>query len=431
MYRLQLGLAVAAAVSTGGWWSPSWDAADIQAVQGTAAEPAASPPAAWLPADPADSLYKAARDALNRREYRTAADLFAQIPARYPKSGYAGDALYWQAFALYRRGPGAGAAHGARRAAAPARALRGRRHQGRRRRAGAADPGRARAGLRRRGRAAGDRRPVALQARGAAGAARSARSRPRLPKRPSRRITKHMDHDDRCSDDDDMKIAALNALIHMDSDKARPILTKVLARRDAASVCLRRKAVFLISQGDNEGTEEILLNTARTDPDTGGPRAGDLLALAGGHRSGRSARWTRSSACPPTGGSRTRRSSRSRSRTAPGPSSRCAPSPSGPTRRRTCASRRSSGSARAAARRPSSTSRHCFRKVKGEELKKKVLFSVSQADGDRGREVAGGRRPRSRPSRSRSGSRRSSGPARAARRWRISRRSTARSTTGK
>ena len=104
MYRLQLGLAVAAAVSTGGWWSPSWDAVDIQAVQGTAAEPASSPPAAWLPADPADSLYKAARDALNRREYRTAADLFAQVPARYPKSGYAGDALYWQAFALYRVG---------------------------------------------------------------------------------------------------------------------------------------------------------------------------------------------------------------------------------------------------------------------------------------------------------------------------------------
>jgi HEAT repeat protein len=53
----------------------------------------------------------------------------------------------------------------------------------------------------------------------------------------------------------------------MDSEKARPILQKVLARRDAASVCLRRKAVFLISQGGGEGAEEILLNSARTDPD--------------------------------------------------------------------------------------------------------------------------------------------------------------------
>jgi HEAT repeat protein len=64
-----------------------------------------------------------------------------------------------------------------------------------------------------------------------------------------------------------MKIAAINALIHMDSEKARPILRRVLARRDAASVCLRRKAVFLISQGEAEGAEDILLASARTDPD--------------------------------------------------------------------------------------------------------------------------------------------------------------------
>jgi HEAT repeat protein len=64
-----------------------------------------------------------------------------------------------------------------------------------------------------------------------------------------------------------MKIAAINALIHMDSDKARPILRRVLARRDPASVCLRRKAVFLISQGGDEGAEDILLASARTDPD--------------------------------------------------------------------------------------------------------------------------------------------------------------------
>ena len=64
-----------------------------------------------------------------------------------------------------------------------------------------------------------------------------------------------------------MKIAAINALIHMDSEKARPILRRVLARRDAASVCLRRKAVFLISQGGDEGAEDILLASARTDPD--------------------------------------------------------------------------------------------------------------------------------------------------------------------
>jgi HEAT repeat protein len=64
-----------------------------------------------------------------------------------------------------------------------------------------------------------------------------------------------------------MKVAALNALQQMDAERARPILRKVLARRDAASVCLRRKAVFLVSQQQASGTEDILLESVRSDPD--------------------------------------------------------------------------------------------------------------------------------------------------------------------
>ena len=61
-------------------------------------------PLPWLWNDPADSLYRAARETLNRREYRQAATLFGEIPNRFPRSGYAADALYWKAFALYRLG---------------------------------------------------------------------------------------------------------------------------------------------------------------------------------------------------------------------------------------------------------------------------------------------------------------------------------------
>jgi HEAT repeat protein len=64
-----------------------------------------------------------------------------------------------------------------------------------------------------------------------------------------------------------MKVAALNALQQMDAERARPILRKVLARRDAGSVCLRRKAVFLVSQQQASGTEDILLESVRSDPD--------------------------------------------------------------------------------------------------------------------------------------------------------------------
>ena len=72
--------------------------------RGRRREPAETPREPWLQGDPADSVYRAAREALNRRDFRKAADLFAQIPERFPKSGYAPDAFYWQAFALYRLG---------------------------------------------------------------------------------------------------------------------------------------------------------------------------------------------------------------------------------------------------------------------------------------------------------------------------------------
>ncbi len=276
MYRLQLGLAVAAAIGTTGWWTPAQDAVGFQSIQGTAVEPAEAPPAAWLRDDPADSVYRAAREALNRREYRKAADLFAQIPARYPKSGYAQDAFYWQAFALYRVGrePELRAALDALR-------------QQRERYAGAATKGDAAAleqriqGVLARGGDETAQREVRMAAEHAAEPpvppaqpnAPKAPKPPKAPVPPDHDVDFDMDHDDdhedgRCSDDDDdMKIAAINALIHMDSEKARPILRRVLARRDEASVCLRRKAVFLISQGEGEGAEDILLASARTDPD--------------------------------------------------------------------------------------------------------------------------------------------------------------------
>jgi HEAT repeat protein len=73
--------------------------------------------------------------------------------------------------------------------------------------------------------------------------------------------------DDSCDDDSDIKLAALNAVLQMDADRAMPLLTRVLARRDAGSVCLRRKAVFLVAQQHTEGTEDILLGAARNDPD--------------------------------------------------------------------------------------------------------------------------------------------------------------------
>jgi HEAT repeat protein len=195
------------------------------------------------PQDPADSLWRAARQAFNRGDYSSAANLYGDLTRRYPNSTRAGDALYWAAFALYKND----------------------------------DLGRARSLLvtqqRRYPKAAtlrdGDallaRIQTALAKQGDEEAGRwiSQHAQPR-PETDTTRAKGCLTDDD----DDDMRVAALNGLLQMDADKALPILRKVLARRDACSTVLRRKAVFLVSQKRTAETEDILLDAAQHDPDS-------------------------------------------------------------------------------------------------------------------------------------------------------------------
>jgi TolA-binding protein len=221
-------------------------------------------PQAWNDQDPADSSYRAARSALNRSNYTQAAYLFRQVYERHPTSSYAADAYYYEAFALYRQGK----TDGLRRALEVLDEQK-RLH----RRAGTRDDAielatridaelasrgdeSSSARVRRTAEAAAEvdeaRADAARQAREARDAGRAGRAARR----------------ERCRDDDnDEKAAALDALISMDADRAIPLLKKVLARRDGGSVCLRRKAVFLISQHRGEESETLLLNAARNDPD--------------------------------------------------------------------------------------------------------------------------------------------------------------------
>src|SRR5213075_2172719 len=50
------------------------------------------------------SMYRAARSALNQNQYTRSAELFRGIRERYPRSTYVPNSYYWQAFALYRDG---------------------------------------------------------------------------------------------------------------------------------------------------------------------------------------------------------------------------------------------------------------------------------------------------------------------------------------
>lgn len=194
------------------------------------------PPAPWSVADPADSLYRQAREALGRDDYVRAAALFRRIHDDFPKSEYAADSYYWEAFALYRRGGSedlrrALAALDTQRRSFPRASTRGDADALRTRITGALAQG------------------------GSAVAAESV-------------VTDADRAAVDCPDeDDDERIAALNALLQMDEERAVPILEKVLARRDECSVVLRRKAVFLLAQKEDEGTAQALLRVLNTDPD--------------------------------------------------------------------------------------------------------------------------------------------------------------------
>jgi HEAT repeat protein len=196
------------------------------------------PPAAHWQQDPANELYRAAREALNRREYATAARLFQRIRQEHPSSRYTPDALYWEAFSRYRTG----SPTEYRTALGALEAQRTRYPRAATRRDADELATRIRGELGRRG----DSDAARQVERSAVRAAR--------PGGP-------------CGDgDDDTRVAALNALMGMDADRALPILERVLARRDDCSAELREKAVFMVSSKGTPAAEATLMRVARTDP---------------------------------------------------------------------------------------------------------------------------------------------------------------------
>jgi len=184
---------------------------------------------------PEDSMYRAAREALNRGEYSRASVMLRTLEEKYPHSRVAPAVLYWQAFALYR----AGSTDELKRALAVLKAQQDRYPDA------AADV--EAATLR-------TRLQAALAARGDAGAAEALRL-----------ATAGGPTCDR--EDVEVRAEALNALAQIDPSQARPTLKKVLARRDECSVRLRRTAVYILGRvGTDESTAD-LIDAAKTDPD--------------------------------------------------------------------------------------------------------------------------------------------------------------------
>lgn len=197
---------------------------------------ATNPPEAWAQADPADSLYRLAREALNRGEYRRAAQLFGDISQRFPNSAYSADARYWRAFSLYR----IGGTSDLRDALA---ALQDNSH------------------VYRQASLQTDAAALAARIRGALAAQGDAQAREQLGRVAA-------DHTETCDREDlAVRIEALNSLGQTDPESTTPILRRLLARKDDCSTSLRRAALWLLGRRTDAEAMSLVMNTARNDPD--------------------------------------------------------------------------------------------------------------------------------------------------------------------
>lgn len=190
--------------------------------------------------DAADTLWRNAREALNRTEYRVAASLFRQLREKHPTSRYTADAAYWEAFSLYR----IGTADDLRNALAALRAAQASGGQS------------TRESLQSDAVSLATRIQGALAQRGDPAARRAIDSVARQPGALCDR------------EEISVRVEALSALAQMDEAQATPVLRRVLEKRDACSVELRRRAIYLLIRNNaDSAAPPILLDVVRNDPE--------------------------------------------------------------------------------------------------------------------------------------------------------------------
>jgi len=197
------------------------------------------PPPSRNAREPGDSLYRLARRAMADENYRRAAQLFAELVDRYPRSDYAGDALYYRAYSLYQLG-------------------------------GQRDLRDAIDAIEQQTRDYSDAstREDAKTLRARIESVQARRGNAEAAKKVQEKASQLGDERGCPNDDDDMRVAALQGLMQMDAESAIPILRQVLAKRGSCTESLRKHAVFIVSQKRSDEATELLLEVARSDPST-------------------------------------------------------------------------------------------------------------------------------------------------------------------
>ncbi|MEZ4653877.1 MAG: HEAT repeat domain-containing protein [Candidatus Eisenbacteria bacterium] len=177
-----------------------------------------------------ESALEQAKDLLRSSSYREAARAYQAAADEAADAADAADALYWKAFALYRL-------------------------------SGTEDLKQALAALERARAKSPDDLPsdvdgLATRIQGALARRGDASS--------AEAVTRAAESEGSA----DERMEALNALLHMDGDRAIPILRKVLARREPDTVELRKHALFLLAQHEGPETSAMLLDAAHNDPES-------------------------------------------------------------------------------------------------------------------------------------------------------------------
>lgn len=193
----------------------------------------------WFSPEPDDSLFSAGREALNRSKFREAARLFEQLRREYPQSTFVPSALYWEAFARYRIG-------GNDNLRTARKLLNWQ----------VADYPTARTHS--------DALALATRIDGALASAGDSEAAANV----ARELPTARGQTQDCAEgENDVRIAALNALMNSNPERAMPVLKRVLERRDPCSAEMRKTALFVISQQGGSETTDILMGVVANDPD--------------------------------------------------------------------------------------------------------------------------------------------------------------------
>ena len=195
------------------------------------------PRAPWLQGDVADSVYKAAYELLNRGEWRRSSTAFASIPQKYPNSGYAADALYWQAFSLYRIGN----TQDLKTALTALETMRTKYPQAK---------------------TQSDAAALTARIQGALAARGDQKAEQELRKAMSEQSVQ-CDREDQA-----VRAEAIKSLANTDPASLAPIAKRVLAKKDACSAPLRRTVVYLLGQSGDNDVPAILRDVALNDPES-------------------------------------------------------------------------------------------------------------------------------------------------------------------